>query len=36
MIVSEAGDFLLDCESARLMDLGQRLGAYRLRADVKI
>jgi len=36
MIVSEAGDFLLDCESARLMDLGQRLGAYRLRADVEL
>ncbi len=36
MIMSEAGDFLLDCESARLMDLGQRLGAYRLRADVEL
>jgi folate-binding protein YgfZ len=28
--------FLLDCEAARLMDLGQRLSAYRLRADVEL
>ena len=32
----EAGAFLLDCEAARLMDLGQRLGAYRLRADIEL
>ena len=36
MIVSEAGGLLLDCEAARLMELGQRLGAYRLRADVEL
>jgi len=36
MVVKGADGFLLDCESARLMDLGQRLGAYRLRADVEL
>ncbi len=30
------GAFLLDCEAARLMDLGGRLGAYRLRADIEL
>ena len=36
MVAHEAGTFLLDCEAARLMDLGQRLGAYRLRADIEL
>lgn len=36
MVAREAGAFLLDCEAARLMDLGQRLGAYRLRADIEL
>jgi len=36
MIAREAGAFLLDCEGGRLMDLGQRLGAYRLRANIEL
>jgi len=36
MVARETGAFLLDCEAARLMDLGQRLGAYRLRADIEL
>ena len=36
MVARETGTFLLDCEAARLMDLGQRLGAYRLRADIEL
>jgi folate-binding protein YgfZ len=30
------GAYLLDCEVARVMDLGQRLAAYRLRAAVEL
>ena len=36
MVACAAGAFLLDCEAARLMDLGQRFGAYRLRADIEL
>ena len=36
-IIARQGDsYLLDCEGARLMDLGQRLSAYRLRATVEL
>ena len=35
--ISRSGDsYLIDCESARLMDLAQRLIAYRLRANVEL
>lgn len=30
------GSYLIDCEGERLMDLAQRLSAYRLRADVEL
>ena len=36
MVARDTGTFLLDCEAARLIDLGQRLGAYRLRADIEL
>ncbi|MFP6778290.1 MAG: folate-binding protein, partial [Alphaproteobacteria bacterium] len=36
MVAQGTDTFLLDCEAARLMDLGQRLGAYRLRADIEL
>ena len=36
-IVATLGDaYLVDCEAARLMDLGQRLLAYKLRAQVEL
>ena len=36
MVARDTGTFLLDCEAARLIDLGQRLGTYRLRADIEL
>jgi hypothetical protein len=36
IVVRRGGAYLLDCEGGRLMDLGKRLGAYRLRADVEL
>jgi len=35
-IVRWDSSFLIDCEGERLMDLAQRLSAYRLRADVEL
>ncbi len=36
MIVRHGESLLLECEADRLMDLGQRLAAYKLRADVSL
>lgn len=36
MIARWGDSYLLDCDAQRLIDLGQRLGAYRLRADVEL
>ncbi len=35
-VLLHAGAYLLDCEAARLTDLGQRLAAYKLRADLEL
>ncbi len=35
-VVRRDGAFLLDCEAARLGDLGQRLATYKLRADIEL
>jgi folate-binding protein YgfZ len=35
-ITEDDGAFVLDCEADRLMDLGQRLSRYKLRADIDL